>query len=181
MRLDIDGDMKREEYWIDIINLKNGTYTYEFNINNEFFDFFENSLVDRGSLKAVINLEKNERLIRAIFELSGTVELICDRSLKTFNYSLKSKNEHVYKFSGNADDDTEDITHLKSTTEQIDLGHLIYEYISINIPMRKIHPDHIGENENENDFYFKTETKTNQDSKEESIDPRWEALKKLNK
>ncbi len=170
--------MKRQDYWIDIINLKNGTYEYDFNIKNEFFDFFDNSIVDKGNLSVSATLEKSERLIRAIFNIKGTVELVCDRSVKKFDHPIEVRHEHLYKFSEYNEDDTEDISHISANTESIDLGQLIYEYISINIPMKKIHPDH--KNENQEGFFYKTEVKEKKNS-DEDIDPRWEALKKLNK
>lgn len=170
--------MNRKDYWVDIINLKIGTYEYDFNIQNEFFDFFDNSIVDKGNLSVDASLEKSERLIRAIFKINGTVELVCDRSLKKFDHPLVVRHEHLFKYSEYDENDTEDITHISAGTESLDLGQLIYEYITVNIPMKKIHPDHI--NDKEEGFFYKTEIKKKKNS-DEDIDPRWEALKKLNK
>ncbi|QNL22712.1 DUF177 domain-containing protein [Hyphobacterium sp. CCMP332] len=176
MRLDIEKVMKRKDYWVDIINLKNGTYEYDFNIQDKFFDFFDNSIVERGKLEVKLSLEKSERLIRVIFRIDGTVELICDRSLKKFNHPLKVQHEHLYKYSEYEENDTEDITHISANTESIDMGQLVYEYIVLNIPMKKIHPDH--KNDKEEGFFYKTEIKEDKNKKGD-IDPRWEALKKL--
>jgi uncharacterized protein len=172
--------MKRQDYWIDIINLKNGTYEYDFNINSEFFDFFDESLLEKGKIAVTLKLEKNERLIRAIFNLEGHLELVCDRSLKAFNYPISEQQVHLYKFSSDSSEDTEDITHINLNTDSLDLGHLIYEYITLTIPMRKIHPDYLGTDDEEG-FYYKTGVEEKENTNEESIDPRWEALKKLNK
>ena len=171
--------MERKDYQIDILNLKNGTYNYNFNIKDEFFEFFDNSIVNKARLEIEAVLEKSERLIRVIFILNGTVKLVCDRSLKEFDHSMDGKFEHLFKYSEYGEDDTEDITHISPNTESVDLGQLIYEYIVVGIPMKKIHPDHRNE-EDSNDFFYKTEVKEEKNSKED-IDPRWEALKNLNK
>lgn len=178
MRLDIE-KMERKDYRIDIINLKNGTYEYDFNIKDEFFEFFDNSIVDKANLGAKIDLEKSERLIRVRFDIKGTINLICDRSLKPFDHPLVIKNIHLFKYSNHGEEDTEDISYISPDKESIDLGQLIYEYICIAVPMKKIHPDHRKDHEDD-DFFYRTDVEDSKDSNEE-IDPRWEALKKLNK
>jgi uncharacterized metal-binding protein YceD (DUF177 family) len=170
--------MRREDYRIDIINLKNGVHEYDFIIDESFFSFFDNSIVDEGNLKTSITLEKNDRLIRCLFNIKGHVRLVCDRSLKEYDEKIDRTFEHVFKFSESGMDDTEDITHIGLNTESIDLGQLIYEFISISIPMKKIHPDHRND-ESENGFFYKTEGEEKEKKEEESVDPRWEALKKL--
>lgn len=172
--------MRREDYQIDIINLRNDVHKYDFIIDENFFSFFDNSVVEKGKLKAAVTVEKNDRLIRCIFSIDGNVGLICDRSLKEFDEKIEKSFEHVFKYSESPMEDTEDITHIHLNTASIDLGQLIYEYIAVSIPMKKIHPDHRDENEEEG-FFYNTETENTERNEEDAIDPRWEALKKLNK
>ena len=61
--------------------------------------------------------------------------------------------------------------------QEINLAQIIYEYIFISIPMKKVHPNYLTENENEfGEIIYKSEN----DSSDDAIDPRWDALKKLN-
>lgn len=169
--------MRRKDFLIDILSLKNGEHEYRFDVDDTFFGFFENSPVEKGSLSADVRVEKNERLLRAIFEITGNVDLICDRSLKEFKEDIQFKEEHLFKYSEGDGQDTEEITHIAWNTEQIDLGHLIYEFVNIHIPMKKIHPDH--RDDNEEDIVYQTDPKPEKTKEKEGIDPRWEALKKL--
>ena len=125
---------------------------------------------------------KNERLIEAKLKITGSVVLECDRSLRLFDHEIAIDQRHLFKYSENEMDDSEDITYIEPNTESIDVGQLIYEYLSISIPMKKIHPDLQNEEEDEEEgFFFQTEEKKNKEQKEDKTDPRWDALKKLNK
>ena len=67
---------------VELFGLQPGSYDYEFNIDDSFFQNFENSLIEQGSLKCRVVLEKAERLITVDCRISGMVKLICDRSLE---------------------------------------------------------------------------------------------------
>jgi len=65
--------------------------------------------------------------------------------------------------------------------EAIDMSQYIYEFISMGIPMKKLHPKYNNENQNNDEqlFYSSTVDDSQTVKNKEEIDPRWEALKKL--
>ena len=71
-------------------------------IEDEFFELFDYSLIDHGSLKTVILLEKKTTFISLAFQISGSVELICDRSLEKFSHDLSIENSMVLKYGDEA-------------------------------------------------------------------------------
>jgi uncharacterized metal-binding protein YceD (DUF177 family) len=170
------------KYVIDIINLKIQEYRYEFKIDPSFFTYFNESEIEKGSLVCQIALRKTEGFIEADFHIHGLVELECDRSLDKFDYTVELERKMIFKF-GEEDieinDEVEMISHNRSA---IDMSQYIYEFISMGIPMKKLHPRYNNEEQNnEGDLYYTSSGPVNrkEEGNLEETDPRWEVLKKL--
>lgn len=193
---------------IDIIALKLGSHSFTFNLDNKFFAYFQkhqNGFIEKGNCKAEVILEKNEQLIRATFIIDGTVELICDRSLDEFDYEVDIEEMILYKYSEEERELTEEIVLITHKTPSISVGELLYEFLMLDIPMKKLHP-RFWEEDSDSDEYIESndsddseDEKTNQPAKkinfiyssdkekedkkssseEEKTDPRWNILKNL--
>jgi len=73
-------------------------------------------------------------------------------------------------------------------TPKVNVAQLIYEFILLALPAKKIHPDHRNELDDEEDdldglYVYIDSEKESEESEDEDInvDPRWEKLKNLNK
>jgi len=169
------------KYCIDIINLKNQEYQYEFRIDPSFFTHFEGSEIEKGSLDCLIVLRKAEGFIETNFRIQGKIELECDRSLDKFYHTIDLDKRMVYKF-GEEDREIDDEIELISQNRQsLDMSQYIFEFISMGIPMKKLHPRYNNEDQdNEEDLYYtSTNDNTQKDDNKGETDLRWEALKKL--
>jgi uncharacterized metal-binding protein YceD (DUF177 family) len=82
-----------KKYTINFRALETGTYHFTFEIEDQFFAYFEKSEIQKGRLSAAVELIKEERLITLNIEISGEVSVLCDRCLEYFMYPLH--------FSGN--------------------------------------------------------------------------------
>ena len=170
---------------IDIFGLQPGSHKYEFDIEDSFFQEFENSLIEKGSLKCRIILERTERLITADFKIDGKVELLCDRSLETFDHPVKIREHLIFKYGDEEEEMDDNVYTITSSTQRLKLGQPVFELISVSVPMRKLHPRFQDEDQENEDIYFSTSSekpglnKKSEKTDEDNIDPRWEALKKL--
>jgi len=127
-------------------------------------------------------------LIELTFHILGKVELVCDRSLETFEHPLDFTEKMIYKFGSEVKEIDENVMMITRDTPSINVAQLIYEFILLALPLKKIHPDYTNEldeedNELEGRFVYLDETFT-EDSEEEKesttpVDPRWEKLGKL--
>ena len=64
--------------------------------------------------------------------------------------------------------------------EKINIGEFIYEFITLAVPLKKLHPrfeDELEEDDEPEMIYTSQDEEETDDSQE--TDPRWEALKKL--
>ena len=173
------------EFDIEVSGIKENTlHTYSFQLDDSFFGLIEDSLIQKGSLQVEIDLEKTPLLIRTSFRINGKVELICDRTLDPFDYPIESENLLLFKYSEEEGEITEEIIGIKRETIKINMAHYIYEFISLEVPIKKLHP-RFKEEENQNDksdtlLIYSTEKTLEEDTpSEDLIDPRWLALKSL--
>jgi uncharacterized metal-binding protein YceD (DUF177 family) len=168
-------------YKINLVSLENGLHTYEFEVKDEFFSNFEDSLLSQGNIIVKLNLTKQINLLIAEFKIEGSIKLICDRSLEEFDYLLNRTYTIHFKYADDFEEISDEIIHIPFGLPQLDLSQYIYEYIGLSVPMRKIHPKFADEDsEEESEVIYSSEV----DETEEDIDivdPRWATLKNLKK
>jgi uncharacterized metal-binding protein YceD (DUF177 family) len=175
--------MGLKAFGVNIIGLSNRVHQFHYEFGDEFFAAYGTGLVSNGSFKVDVELDKHETFIEATFLVTGTTKLICDRSLDPFDYSVKFKKKIVFKF-GNADEELSDeIIMIHRDTDTLELGQYIYEFIGLEIPIKKLHPRYQHEldlDDNSNGKIIYTSGDVNNDPEsDDNIDPRWEKLKKL--
>jgi uncharacterized metal-binding protein YceD (DUF177 family) len=171
---------------IDIANIElHRVYELNAEIKNSFFDYFESNLISNGFGKVKINYTKTNTMVEVKLSLDVEVELECDRSLNKFMYPILSEHTVFYKFSDKTEEITDDLILIKMGTPYLDLSQVVYDYIGLSIPSKKIHPDLITEHdkmENNDDILIYSSVTNVEESTDNNIDildPRWEALRKL--
>ena len=168
------------KYWIEIIHLKNQEYRYEFRIDDTFFAHFEESEIKKGSLECVIILRKTEGFIETTFQINGSVELECDRSLDKFDYPVHITRSLIFKFGEEDMEIDDEVEMISRNRQRIGMAQYIYEFITMNIPMRRLHPRYTDEaKDQEEKLYYSSADQSESPDLGGDIDPRWEALKKL--
>lgn len=178
-------------YAIEVIKFKEGLHEVVFPIEDVFFQQVEgNELLEKGNLTARVLIDKGANLMELTFQISGKVQLTCDRSLEVFDHPLDITERMIYKFGSEVKEIDESVMMITRETPSINVAQLIYEYILLSLPPKKIHPNYKNEldeedNELEGGFVYvdgEAEENSKIDSADNStsfIDPRWEKLGKL--
>lgn len=135
------------EFDIHLIGLKEKEHRFEYSLNDSFFSFFETDLLQAGACKAVVLLNKTERLISAKIDITGHVSLVCDRSLDGFDRPVSLSLKHIYKFGETNEELSDNMESIEINTQKINLGDLIFQYICLSLPMKKLHPRYQEEEE----------------------------------
>lgn len=175
---------------IEVIKFKEGRHEIDFEIEDKFFQSFEdNEILNKGKLTVRVIMEKGANVIELTFLISGTVELTCDRSLEVFDHSLNISEKMIYKYGLEEQEIDENVYMITRDTPSINVAQLIYEFVLLALPAKKIHPDYKNELDDEDDFdteggfiFLEDESDETEDSNEEEpkpVDPRWEQLLKL--
>lgn len=169
--------MKKElsKYDILIHGLEDKTHEYEFEGGDAFFKEFEQDIVEGGSFKVKVILEKNATLIRLNLDIISQLRLQCDRSLDTFEETFNSHEMHIFKFGSAAAEVSEDMEIIPFGTHKINIANLLFDYILLQVPMKKLHPRFREEDTpEEGTMVYKDPDFA--EEKEEIQDPRWAAL-----
>ncbi|HSI76773.1 MAG TPA: DUF177 domain-containing protein [Lunatimonas sp.] len=174
-----------QSFDIDIIRLKEGEHVFPFEIGGEFLSYFEgNEIAPNGSLQVKVTLLKQASVIEAWFDISGTVELTCDRSLEKYDEPLHVKERVLYKYGPEEKELSDEIFIITNDTATINVAQLIYEFILLAVPFKRIHPNY-RENEEEEEsgedgkLVYISEDPEGEEDSEPKNNPLWEELKKL--
>jgi len=166
---------------INIIGLSNKAHSFHYDLDDEFFVRYGRELISGGKFEADVVLDKHETFINATFSVVGNARLICDRTLEPFDYPVKLKEQLVFKYGEEEKELSEDIVIITHQTDSIDVGQLMYEFISLQVPIRKVHPRFKEEegDDAEGGIIYRSSSDGNDGDDDDTVDPRWEQLKKL--
>ena len=174
----------KSKYDIEFKGLKEGLHDYEFEIDNKFFEHFEESLVEVGEVHVKVGFEKRSAFLKLYFEFAGWVELICDRCLEPYKQNIKLETELFVKFGEESEfDEGDNVIWVLPEEHVLNLAQVIYEYTALSIPLKHVHPDKKGANSCDPEMMAKLNsymhTEKEEKDENEEIDPRWAALKNL--
>jgi uncharacterized protein len=183
---------KELEYKIPFTGLKLGNHEFSFEINKTFFESFEYSDIIEANCQVLMNMEKQSTMLVLTFFVSGSVVLACDRCSDAMDVEIEGEYGVIAKYSDEGLPDTDEIVYLPSSEYQVDIKAFIYEFIQLSLPSKKVHDDGDCNEEmlNALDKYLVTELPEDpdadliddaDDNEEQDVDPRWDALKNLNK
>ena len=169
------------KYNIEFKGLKEGLHEFNFDADSKFFEQFEGSLVDKGKASIDVQIEKRSTFIKIHLNIFGWVELICDRCLEPYKQEIANEAELFVKFGEETNDEDENIIWVLPEEHSINLAQPIYEYISLSIPLRHIHPKKgKGKRECNPEMLKKLKKFTHSQTEEKGLtDPRWDVLKML--
>lgn len=169
------------QYAIPFSGLSEGKHLFDFVVKDHFFTAFEQSEIEKGDCKIRVELEKRSTYLALNFSIEGSVELCCDRCLEVYSQPVKSRNKLLVKFSEKEIEDEDEIIYLHPGAFQVDIAQLIYEFIVLSLPIRKVHPE--GKNGQMlcDPLMIKKLEELNAfgDHESEPEDPRWNELKKI--
>ncbi len=165
-------------YTIPLNGLKEGHHTFRFEVDNEYFENFDESEIKEGSLSVVAELEKRSSLLELEVTISGYVKICCDRCLDMFAFPLECTNSIIVKNGTGHDESDPDLIILSMNEKELDLKQYIYEFIYLALPIRRVHPPGSdGKSTCDPEMIRKLQEHI---VEEERIkDPAWDELKKL--
>lgn len=165
------------KYDIPFVGLKLGEHRFAYTIKEDFFENFEASPIQKSNVIIDLDFNKKSNFFQLKFYVEGTVFTACDRCAENFDLAIEGDYDIVVKFNDalvETNEFEEDIMYISYNDTHVNVAKLIYEFIVLSIPIQKIHPDDAEGNPG-----CEMNWKQAEDTDEESMDPRWEALKKL--
>jgi len=170
-----------KEFTIPFVGLKAGEHTYNFELDNTFFENFEYDEFNKANIHLGVLLNKKTTLLEFTLSFKGGVNVNCDTSNEPYNQKVDGHYHFVVNFGEEFNDENEDILILPHGSHEINIQQYIYESIVLAMPTRRIHPG-IEDGTLKSEILEKLEElspKLENETKEEPTDPRWDDLKKL--
>jgi uncharacterized metal-binding protein YceD (DUF177 family) len=125
---------ENDHYMIDLSRLPLGTHSFDIQLDDDFFACLEKSEILSGKVvgKATLNLREEDYQLK--IAVQGTVFVVCDRCLDPMPLEIEDEQEIF----------SEDEPNDQMVNEQmVNLQWLVYEIVSINIPI--VHSHQAGE------------------------------------
>ncbi len=171
-----------ERFSIPLKGMNPGVHEFRFDIDNEFFSNFENSLISKGIYDVKLTCDKKERMFILNFEISGKYSAACDRclaqieipSLIDYTFYLK------YGLAGKQNDirEIDDVIFIDENDYKYNLANIIYQMIVISLPYQNVY-DCENDPNPKCDFKMleKLENEIEEIESEKITNPVWDKLK----
>ncbi|VBB48438.1 conserved hypothetical protein [uncultured Paludibacter sp.] len=130
---------KFQQYYINLKDLKTDSQTFEFTLDNVYFQKIDSPEVKKGNVNAIITVKKKSDVFELSFQLNGVIQIPCNRCLDDMDQPIQYKEKLQVKF-GNRFSEENDTVVVPETDGGINVAWFLYEFIVLNIPIKHVHP-----------------------------------------
>ncbi len=140
----------RREYELAFVGLKAGVHAFEYEINDRFFEAFQQQDFSHCEALVKLFLEKNNGFMLLRFEVTGKVDVTCDRCGNPLPMDLWDEFQVIVKLVEdpeimNLEEEDPDVYYISRTESHLHLADWIYEFINLSIPTQRMcKEDEIG-------------------------------------
>lgn len=168
---------KMEIFKVNLKGMKEQTAACDFILDDEYFQAIGSENVKKGNLNAHLDVIKAAASYELRFHIEGTVVVPCDVCLEDLLLPIDTYNTMVVKMGDEYVDDGDLIT-IPQEEGFVDVAGLMYEFITLAIPIRHVHePENCNQ---EMLARLKSLSPDNVETQNENAaDPRWSELEKL--
>lgn len=185
---------KFEQYNIGLKGLPDGITMKEFVLDDEFFKKIDSPEVQKGNVKAVVKVRKQNDVFEFLFELKGIILIPCDRCLDDMEQLIDYKESLSVKL-GETFSEEDEIVIVPESEGAINIAWFLYEFIILNIPIKHVHLvgqcnktmisklrrhiSHRKGDDGDDNALLEIEEDEEDTIEEEISDPRWDTLKDI--
>lgn len=174
-----------------------GTHEFRYHLDKQFFENMESSDIHGADLDVVLSVQYNGDFYTLDFHITGEVILICDRCLDDLHFPIDATYHIVVKYGETYNDDSDEVLEIPDSDSTLNVAYMIKDTVELAIPIKHVHPQgkcnrqmsamlkkHRAtgadeDSELEEQLIDEMETMDSEDSGQQAIDPRWNALRKL--
>jgi len=124
------------EFSLPISGLLNGVHKYQFSIESDFFQHFEDSPIPGGRIDAEVILDKKVDMLVFDLDIHGDVQAACDRCLANINLPVEGDYRLIVKYGIEEKEDGE-IVYISEDANSFNLAKYLFELVCLSIPISK--------------------------------------------
>lgn len=184
---------KFDKYKIDLRNMKSDSAKYEFVLDNLYFSHIDGPEVQKGKVNVELTVKKVSYAFEFYFKTEGVVWVPCDRCLDDMEQLVASTDKLVVKFGSEYAEEGDNMIIIPEEEGEINVAWFMYEFIALAVPMKHVHAPgkcnkamsgklnkHLRTAaDDDSDEGIDPEFNVGEEEVEETIDPRWNDLKKI--
>lgn len=128
-------------YKISLRGISDGTHTYEYKLDNQFFKLISDADSDltKGSVDVNVTLKRKSNVFDLDFVLKGIAYVPCDRCLDDMSVEVDSTNRLIVKFGQEYSEESDEIVVIPEEDGEINIAWFLYEFVALSIPMKHVH------------------------------------------
>lgn len=131
---------KFSQFKLPLRNLAEGTHTFEYHLDKEFFKNMESADVRDADVNVVLTVTYRNEVYALSFELKGTVTVPCDRCLDDLSLEIDTAYNINVKYGDDYRDDSDDVMEIPFGDAYLNVAYMIYDTASLAIPIKHVHP-----------------------------------------
>src|SRR4028118_2181349 len=129
----------KREFEIPFVGLKPGNHEYEYQINDGFFEEYQQQDFKNCNARVKLSLDKKTGFLLLKFEVGGSTEVVCDRCGNNLPLELWDEFNIVVKLVEDPDtmndqEEDPDIYYISRGESHLRVADWIYEFINLSIP-----------------------------------------------
>lgn len=168
--------MEEKMYIIDLKDLRNDVERRSYHLDDAFFSGLDGKDIKGGNVDAEVEVRKSGDAFEMTLRCEGVVTVVCDRCLDDMTEDVFTEEVIPVRF-GHDNEDSGDAVIVSEEEGLLDIAWLMYELISLSLPMQHVHEDGLC---NKEMMMKLAEHSANVHADGESAaDPRWNELKKI--
>lgn len=132
----------RHRFDIAFVGLKPGEHSFEFFIDDSFFEGYPTQDFSNCKTNVQVKLDKKNGLMMLHFEINGTVDVLCDRCSNQLPLKLWDEFDIIVKLvedpnTMNEQEEDPEMYYIAQGESHLHLSQWIYDFINLSIPMQK--------------------------------------------
>lgn len=131
---------KFSQFKLPLRTLAEGTHTFEYHLDKQFFENMESADVRDADVNVVLNVTYRRDVYALAFELKGTVIVACDRCLDDLPIEIDTTYNINVKYGEDYRDDSDDLMEIPESDAYLNVAYMIYDTVSLAIPIKHVHP-----------------------------------------
>ncbi len=167
---------------------------YEFVLDNVFFANIDGPEVQKGKVNVTLVVKRITDAFELVFKTEGVAFVPCDRCLDEMEVPVTTTDKLFVKFGSDYAEENDNMVIVPEEEGCINVAWFIYEFIALAIPMKHVHAPgkcnkgmvsklnkHLRTTSDDsgNDEIDSSIEEEVEDMEDDSIDPRWNELKKI--
>lgn len=126
-------------YILPLRGLSDGHHHFNYDVNDQFFQPFEGSPIQKAIIEMNVKLDKSPTLLVFDFIFSGTIQSTCDRCLTPIHLPVDGEYQLLVKYGEEEVESDQDVIYIPQDTGEWNIAQFVYEYILLAMPLIKVY------------------------------------------